>query len=260
MKTCTVVFVTVALGVLITYAALFIPAIAPLAVADIAIISFVWRTAWRARTIMRAIWQKQPIWVTIAVFAFLFFLALEVFVYFKHFSHPLSRIQLLAALVLGGTTALSAALWHQAVSWLGTCFVNGVEVPPSLKTLGPYSLVRHPIYLSYLSLLGSISLSLFVCTAPQYKFISFAYGALSLSFLLLVLKERIRQEEYLAQKSFTEVWNDYARRTNPLLPSLQSSKNYLFQDLARRIPLNSFRGGMRASPPSTKIPSILPII
>jgi hypothetical protein len=43
------------------------------------------------------------------------------------------------------------------------------------------------------------------------------------------LKERIRREEYLAQKSFAEVWNDYARRTNPLLPSLQNSINYLFQ-------------------------------
>ena len=230
MKTCTAVFVTVALGVLTTYvSALLAPAATPLIVADIAFVSFVWRTARRARSTMRAIRQKQPVWVTIAVLAFLLFLALQVSVYLKHFSYPLSHIQLLAALVLGGVAALSAALWHQAVSWLGTCFVNGVEAPSSLKTLGPYSLVRHPIYLSYLSLLGSTSLSLFLCAASQNKFISFVYGALSLSFLLLVLKERIRQEEHLTRKSFAEVWNDYARRTNPLLPSFRSSTNCLLQ-------------------------------
>lgn len=120
MRTYIAAFVTAALGFSITCAsALLIPATAPLIVADIAFVSFVWRTAWHARSIMRAIWQKQPIWVTIAVFAFLFFLALQVFIYFKHFSHPFSYIQLLAASTLGGVAALSAALWHQAVSWLG---------------------------------------------------------------------------------------------------------------------------------------------
>lgn len=98
---------------------------------------------------------------------------------------------------------LSAILLTATSAWtLGKAY-DRVISPEQLVTTGPYRLVRHPIYTSYLLLFGAGLLSLgspLACAVLVAAAVSF-------------YSRRMRVEEVILQERFGKSWEDYAART-----------------------------------------------
>jgi protein-S-isoprenylcysteine O-methyltransferase Ste14 len=84
----------------------------------------------------------------------------------------------------------------------------GVSASQKLVQSGPYALVRHPAYLSFLLMAAGFSLGY-----------SSLIGLLAIPILLAPgLAYRIRVEESLLEAHFEEEWRGYASRTRRLIP------------------------------------------
>lgn len=79
----------------------------------------------------------------------------------------------------------------------------------ALATTGPYSLVRHPLYL------GSLMVVLGVASVMEDR-LTLALGA---GIALLIFTARIAQEERLLAERFSPAWDHWAARTGRILPA-----------------------------------------
>ncbi|MEM7160733.1 MAG: isoprenylcysteine carboxylmethyltransferase family protein, partial [Myxococcota bacterium] len=91
------------------------------------------------------------------------------------------------------------------VHFSGTLHIRGDH---ELVQHGPYAWVRHPMYTSFLLLLGG--LSALIANA--------IIGAVLLGSQVWVLVARLPSEEASLAKTFPTTWPDYRRRTGALLP------------------------------------------
>lgn len=113
----------------------------------------------------------------------------------------------LSGVLLAGAGLL--LLWRAHYA-LGKNFRPTLEVSPDqeLVTTGPYSLVRHPLYLAFLLMLASTGL------LSSNWFIG-VVGVLLIASITVV---RIPAEEALLEQRFNERYRDYRKRTPALLP------------------------------------------
>lgn len=127
---------------------------------------------------------------------------------YVHFAGPLPRDGPLAwaglALFAAGIVLQSSAMW----SIRGFYTVRlGVRPGQRLATTGPYRLVRHPGYLSYLLSLTGIGIAMGSLTA------------LVLTILVVpFIVWRIRGEEAMLVAEFGDEYRAYVRRTRRLVP------------------------------------------
>lgn len=94
--------------------------------------------------------------------------------------------------------------------WSGTVTLKEEH---KLRTDGPYSIVRHPIYTGILGMLVGTTLM---------------FGAEGLLFLILVLVYilyKIRVEENLMIETFGEQYLDYKKRVPQLIPNILGERN-----------------------------------
>lgn len=111
---------------------------------------------------------------------------------------------------------LQLAEWHSMVglglivaglglrSWAAGILHKSTE----LTTVGPYSLVRHPLYV------GSFMMMIGICLLiDDPENIWFVLGPIGFIYLLKLL-----QEERLLEKKFGALWHEYASRVPRLVP------------------------------------------
>jgi protein-S-isoprenylcysteine O-methyltransferase Ste14 len=80
--------------------------------------------------------------------------------------------------------------------------------PEVLVTTGPYRLVQHPVYLSYLMLFVGFCLALHAVPMAMLAF----------SVCIAYYGQRVRIEEQLLRDAFGEVYAEYQGRTARFLP------------------------------------------
>ncbi len=90
-----------------------------------------------------------------------------------------------------------------------TAFIGGIK-NESLIMVGPYSVVRNPLY--FFSLLGAVGIGLMSAHIASFVIISVGF-ALIYHFLIK------REEEFLEQQ-FGDLYRDYTKRVPRLLPKL----------------------------------------
>lgn len=93
------------------------------------------------------------------------------------------------------------------IAWSG-------DVPESLCADGPYRLVRHPFYLSYM--LAFVALVVAIPTLPVM--------AVTVAGLALFAHAIVSDERSLANSSLGDAYSDYKRSTGMLIPRLGRSK------------------------------------
>jgi protein-S-isoprenylcysteine O-methyltransferase Ste14 len=108
------------------------------------------------------------------------------------------------ALFIAGT-----GLYGVAQRTLGKLFSEAVRILPEHKliTSGPYSLIRHPIYL------GEI---LFAFSIPMIA--NSLYGFVIMLVTIPILLNRIRVEEKILVSRFGQDYLEYAHKTKKLIP------------------------------------------
>ena len=99
-------------------------------------------------------------------------------------------------------------LTHFGLRALGACFSKGsIPAGARLVTSGPYSRVRHPLYLA-----------MFLVSAGASLVTLDALVAASAVGMGVSLVFRARREDRLLAERFGEAWQDYTRTTGRLLP------------------------------------------
>ncbi|MGQ9629780.1 MAG: methyltransferase family protein [bacterium] len=127
---------------------------------------------------------------------------------YAHFAGPIPRDGLLAwaglVLFAAGITLQAAAMW----TLRGFYTVRlGMQPGHRLVTSGPYCLVRHPGYLSYILSMMGVGLAL-------SSLIGLGLAVLVMPFLLW----RIRCEEEMLLAEFGDEYKTYMRQTKRLIP------------------------------------------
>jgi protein-S-isoprenylcysteine O-methyltransferase Ste14 len=161
----------------------------------------------------------QPAWIiglaVIAVVTILYFLLPPQFWAFITFAPPWLRILGAACLIISTTFAIWAFLT------LGTMwsFLDDIRVGHQLRTKGPYSITRHPMYTGTLGmLLGSAFMS------------GLSNWAVYFLAWLIVDIVKIPSEERLLKETFGEQYIQYQRQVPRLIPGLQLLKKYHLRD------------------------------
>lgn len=118
-----------------------------------------------------------------------------------------------AGLALGGFAIFWNAWSHQTLSRK-----LGADFDPALRLLqvtalvkeGPYSRIRHPIYLAFLLM----QISVLLLTS------NWLIGGCGLAIIISVIAIRIPEEEKLLIAQFGNEYHDYVKHTGSLLPKL----------------------------------------
>jgi protein-S-isoprenylcysteine O-methyltransferase Ste14 len=108
----------------------------------------------------------------------------------------------------GAACALVA--WCVLLLWVDAKLARAFRAaadPPRLMSDGPYALVRHPRYLCWLGVLGSLAV---VADSPLGLAATGGFGALVL--------RRIAREERFLRRLYGEAYASYAARTKRLIP------------------------------------------
>ena len=160
----------------------------------------------------------QPIWIVglllIVVVTILFFLLPPYFWAYVTFAPPWLRI--LGAAVLIISTAF--AIWARLILGTMWSFLDDIKVDHELRTKGPYSITRHPMYTGTLGmLLGSMFLS-GLSSWAVYFFI-----------WLIIDLIKIPSEERLLKETFGEQYIQYQRKVPQLIPGLKLLKNTIYE-------------------------------
>jgi protein-S-isoprenylcysteine O-methyltransferase Ste14 len=119
------------------------------------------------------------------------------------FQHPFEASLGLLLLLLG----LFLILYVQ--EYLGLAWFSGIreEGPQELVSSGPYSVIRHPIFVGIT--LGQIG---FFLALPSI----FSLLCLGIGIVVLIIQGRL--EEQRMEAAFGQIWRDYAARTPAFLP------------------------------------------
>lgn len=121
---------------------------------------------------------------------------------------PISTIAALPFLVIGGWLGVSS------FTTLGNA-LTPTPVPISgagLRTWGPYSRVRHPIYTAVLS----VTLAVLIWAGTWW---SWAWGAL----IFVFFWSKSRWEDRLLAQEYGTQWQEWAKRTGALIPRRRRS-------------------------------------
>ncbi len=161
----------------------------------------------------------QPAWIlgliAIVVVTILFFLLPPQFWAFITFAA--SWLRMLGAICLIISTAF--AIW--AYITLGTMwsFLDDIRVGHQLRTKGPYSITRHPMYTGTLGmLLGSAFMS------------GLSNWAVYFLVWLIIDLVKIPSEERLLKETFGEQYIQYQQQVPQLIPGLKLLKRYHVRD------------------------------
>jgi protein-S-isoprenylcysteine O-methyltransferase Ste14 len=173
----------------------------------------VWFCWWLSTALLRrwgraSMYSRRAVGLALALVpAYLVVLVVAPWEY-AHFSGPIPRDGPPAWAGLG-LLAAGAAFGAWAMKSLGGSFTIRLNVASGqrLATTGPYAIVRHPAYLSYIMELLGLGLALS------------SLAGLSLAIVAgVVLAWRTRHEERMLVAEFGDEYRDYARRTRRLLP------------------------------------------
>ena len=161
----------------------------------------------------------QPIWIVgllvIVVVTILFFLLPPRFWAYVTFAPPWLRI--LGAVVLNISTAF--AIWARLILGTMWSFLDDIKVDHELRTKGPYSITRHPMYTGTLGmLLGSMFLS------------GLSNWAVYFLIWLIIDLIKIPSEERLLKETFGEQYIQYQRQVPQLIPGLKLLKRHHVRD------------------------------
>lgn len=154
------------------------------------------------------------------IFGFPFYLGILVWTFAPKFMEwsalPLPIWARWAGLVLGVFSVLLNAWSHKTLSTkLGEDFdpmLRLLKVPALVKD-GPYSKMRHPIYLAFLLMQTSVLL----LTS------NWLIGLCGIAIIVAVIAIRIPEEEKLLTEQFGNEYREYIEHTGRLLPKLQSN-------------------------------------
>jgi protein-S-isoprenylcysteine O-methyltransferase Ste14 len=161
----------------------------------------------------------QPVWIVgllvIVVITILFFLLPPHFRESVTFAPPWLRI--LGGVVLIISTAF--AIWARLILGTMWSFLDDIKVNHELRTKGPYSITRHPMYTGTLGmLLGSMFLS------------GLSNWAVYFLIWLIIDLIKIPSEERLLKETFGEQYIQYQRQVPRLIPGLKLLKRHHVQD------------------------------
>jgi len=161
----------------------------------------------------------QPVWivglVVIVVVTILFFLLPPQLWSYVTFAPPWLRI--LGAVVLIISTAF--AIWARLILGTMWSFLDDIKVDHKLRTKGPYSITRHPMYTGTLGmLLGSMFLS------------GLSNWAVYFLIWLTIDLIKIPSEERLLKETFGEQYIQYQRQVPQLIPGLKLLKRHHVRD------------------------------
>jgi protein-S-isoprenylcysteine O-methyltransferase Ste14 len=123
------------------------------------------------------------------------------------FAAPLWARWVGVVLSVRGFGLLQWSHWALGRNWSDQPRIKGSQ---TLTTSGPYQWVRHPIYTSFLLILGStllITMNWFI-------------GMLWLTATGIDVRERIAFEEERLRSQFGDAYGDYAKQTGRLLPRI----------------------------------------
>ena len=118
-------------------------------------------------------------------------------------SYSIAQRSIFPASVVRGLDVLRwlAVALNCSAAWILGKAYDRVTKPEALVTSGPYSIVRHPIYTSYLLLFGSTMLSLGSLSA---------FAGLVLASLVFY-SGRMKAEDDILRDAFPENWDEYAK-------------------------------------------------
>jgi protein-S-isoprenylcysteine O-methyltransferase Ste14 len=157
----------------------------------------------------------QPTWIiglaVIVIVTILYFLLPRQFWAFITLAPPWLRLLGAACLII--STAF--AIWARLALGTRWSFLDDIKVDHQLRTKGPYSITRHPMYTGTLGmLLGSMFMSGLSNWAAYF-----------LVWLIIDLV-KIPSEERLLKETFGEQYIQYQQQAPQLIPGLQLLKRY----------------------------------
>jgi protein-S-isoprenylcysteine O-methyltransferase Ste14 len=161
----------------------------------------------------------QPAWIIglamIVVVTVLYLLLPPQFWAFMTFFPPWLRILGVACLII--STAF--AIWARLILGNMWSFLDDIKVDHQLRTKGPYSITRHPMYTGTLGmLLGSMFLS------------GLSNWAVYFLIWLIIDLIKIPSEERLLKETFGEQYIQYQRQVPQLIPGLKLLKRHHVRD------------------------------
>ncbi len=173
----------------------------------------VWFSWWLSTALLRRVgrsskYSRRALGLALALVPAYFVIVVAAPWEYRHFSGPIPRDGPLAWFGVA-LLAAGAALGAWAMKALGGSFTVRLNVAAGqgLVTTGPYSIVRHPAYLSYFVALLGLGLAL-----SSLAGIVLAIGA------AFVLAVRTRREERMLIAEFGNEYRAYAKRTRRLIP------------------------------------------
>lgn len=125
-------------------------------------------------------------------------------------------------------TNLGLLLWSQSMHYMGSLFADGIYESEKLITNGSFSLVRHPIYLSYIIFYLSIGIYCFSVVHAKHIIIQAIALLLFIGSGCVSINYRITQEEKVLF-IFGADYIKYKNETPRLFPTLKSFKNFIKQ-------------------------------
>lgn len=108
--------------------------------------------------------------------------------------------------------AAAIALFYVTFAALGRHFSMSLHLKQNhhLIEIGPYALIRHPMYVAYQLLWLGLSLSMDNVLVAVCGLIAFSY----------VMIRRTPREEAMLEKQFGQAYRDYCQRTKKFIPGV----------------------------------------
>jgi len=161
----------------------------------------------------------QPAWIIglamIVIVTVLYLLLPSQFWAFMTFAPPWLRILGVVCLII--STAFS--IWARLTLGIMWSFLDDIKVDHQLRTKGPYSITRHPMYTGTLGMLLG---SMFISGLSNWLVYFLVW--------LIVDIVKIPSEERLLKETFGEQYIQYQQHVPQLIPGLQLLKKYHKRD------------------------------
>lgn len=179
--------------------------------------------------------QNVPHYIKILTIVFLFIFFIKLAVIYLIFIDPIKiNNYIYINTAIFSLISLVMLFWNQSIRFMNKLFADGVYKPQKLITNGPFSLVRNPIYFSYIFAFSMLVVLYPFLFLSSYYLIYIVTEILFFSTGYILIKDRITQEEQILSE-FGDEYIKYKNEVPRLFPTINSFKYFMKQPFSIKI-------------------------